>query len=54
VSYEIKGSSKAGIIGGSAGSTLTVAIGPDSVQTWLGGMHYPINSSTNGTWQAQP
>ena len=39
-SYEIAG--KAGFFGG-AGSTYTVAVGPNAVGTLLGGQHPPIN-----------
>jgi len=51
LSYEIKASST---MFGAAGSTYTIAIGPKAVETWLGGQHYPINSATNFTVQAQP
>lgn len=41
-SYEIAG--KAGFFGG-AGSTYTVAVGPNAVGTLLGGQHPPINGA---------
>ena len=41
-SYEIAG--KGGYFG-SAGSTYTVAVGPNAVQTLLGGQHVPINGT---------
>jgi hypothetical protein len=40
-SYEIAG--KGGYFG-AAGSTYTVAVGPNAVQTLIGGQHLPINS----------
>lgn len=45
-SYEISG--KNGIFG-SAGSTYTVAVGQNAVQTLLGGQHLPVNGGFYGT-----
>lgn len=45
-SYEIAG--KNGIFG-SAGSTYTVAVGQNAVQTLLGGQHIPVNGQFYGT-----
>jgi hypothetical protein len=45
-SYEIAG--KNGIFG-SAGSTYTVAVGENAVQTILGGQHSPVNAGFYGT-----
>ena len=45
-SYEIAG--KSGIFG-SGGSTYTVAVGSNAVQTMLGAMHYPVNEQFYST-----
>lgn len=47
VTYEVKGQQNNSLVGGSAGSTLTVAIGDIAVQTWAGGQHLLINTATN-------
>lgn len=47
ITYEIKGQQNNALIGGSAGSSLTVAIGDIGAQTWAGGQHLLINAITN-------